>query len=259
MTLDGNSGADNTAVGTNAMRNSGATSYTTAIGENAGTGVNSGTGNTYLGYNANVTSNSSISNATAIGSGAIVTTSNIIQLGADGTNGTTAVSNVNTSGFYTGSGFKTPTGTGNQFLKADGTVDSSTYLTAAGTATNVSGVVAVANGGTGLTAVGTNGQVLTTNNSGALVWTTLSTTVTEVADEYTSTTGVGSEYLTTGKTSFTLTQAPSANSKVKMYVNGIRISNTAYTLSGSTLTYVPSNNGGNNLLITDRVQFDYFY
>jgi hypothetical protein len=44
-----------------------------------------------------------------------------------------------------------------------------------------------------------------------------------------------------------------------MYVNGIRISNTAYSVSGSTLTYVPANNGGNNLLTTDRVQFDYFY
>ena len=153
MTLNGNSGADNTAVGTNAMRNSGNTSYNTAIGENSGTGVNTGTGNTYLGYNANVTSNSSISNATAIGSGAIITSSNTIQLGADGTNGTTAISNVNTSGSYSGSGFKTPTGTAAQFLKADGSVDSSTYLTSAGTATNVSGVVAVANGGTGAAAL----------------------------------------------------------------------------------------------------------
>ena len=101
MTLDGNSGTDNTAVGTNSMRNSGATSQTTAIGENAGTGVNTGNNNTYLGFNANVTSNSSISNATAIGSGATVTSSNTIQLGADGTNGTTAVTNVNTSGSIT--------------------------------------------------------------------------------------------------------------------------------------------------------------
>ena len=83
--------------------------------------------------------------------------------------------------------------------------------------------------------------------------------VREIADEYTSATGVGTEYLTAGKTSFTLTQPPSANSKVKMYVNGIRISNTAYSVSGSTLTYEPANNGGNNLLTTDRVQFDYFY
>lgn len=153
MTLDGNSGTDNTAVGTNSMKNSQATSYNTAIGENSGTGVNTGNNNTYLGYNANVTSNSSISNATAIGAGATVTSSDTIQLGADGTNGTTAISNVNTSGSYTGSGFKTPTGTAAEFLKADGSVDSATYLTAAGTATNVSGVVAVANGGTGTTNV----------------------------------------------------------------------------------------------------------
>jgi len=46
-----------------------------------------------------------------------------------------------------------------------------------GTSANVTGIVAVANGGTGLTAVGNNGQVLTTS-SGALAWTTPSTTAT---------------------------------------------------------------------------------
>jgi hypothetical protein len=40
-------------------------------------------------------------------------------------------------------------GTASEFLKADGSVDRSTYLTSAGTATNVSGIVAVVNGGTG--------------------------------------------------------------------------------------------------------------
>jgi hypothetical protein len=68
---------------------------------------------------------------------------NTVQLG------NTSVTNVNTSGTYTGSGFKTPTGNSSQYLKADGSIDSTTYLTAAGTATNVSGVVAIANGGTG--------------------------------------------------------------------------------------------------------------
>ena len=72
----------------------------------------------------------------------------------------------------------------------------------------------------------------------------------EVADEFTA---------TASQTSFTLTQPPSANSKVKMYVNGIRISNTAYSVSGSTLTYVPANNGGYTLTLSDRIQFDYFY
>jgi hypothetical protein len=74
--------------------------------------------------------------------------------------------------------------------------------------------------------------------------------VREVADEFTA---------TASQTSFTLTQAPSANSKVKMYVNGIRISNTAYSVSGSTLTYVPANNGSYSLTSGDRIQMDYYY
>jgi hypothetical protein len=42
--------------------------------------------------------------------------------------------------------------------------------TLSGTASNVSGIVAVANGGTGLTSVGTNGQVLTSNGT-SITWT----------------------------------------------------------------------------------------
>jgi hypothetical protein len=42
--------------------------------------------------------------------------------------------------------------------------------TLSGTASNVSGIVAVANGGTGLTSVGTNGQVLTSNGT-SIAWT----------------------------------------------------------------------------------------
>ena len=98
----------------------------------------------------------------------------------------------------------------------------------------------------------TAGQVLTTNASGVASWVTptVAAPVIEVADEFTA---------TASQTIFTLTQPPSANSKVKMYVNGIRISNTAYSVSGSTLTYVPANNGGYTITLSDRVQFDYFY
>jgi hypothetical protein len=85
------------------------------------------------------------------------------------------------------------------------------------------------------------------------------TTVREFADEYTSTTGVSAEVLVVDKTTFTLTQAPSGNSKVKMYINGIRISNAAYTISTSTLTYIPANNANKAMEANDRVQFDYFY
>jgi hypothetical protein len=98
---------------------------------------------------------------------------------------------------------------------------------------------------------GTSGQVLTSAGVGAVpTWATAAVTVTEVDDEFTA---------TASQTAFTLTQTPSANSKVKMYVNGIRISNTAYSISGATLTYVPANNGGYALTVSDRIQFDYFY
>jgi hypothetical protein len=58
---------------------------------------------------------------------------------------------------------------------------------------------------------------------------------------------------------FTLTQTKSVNSKVKMFINGVRISNSAYTLVGTTLTYVPASNANYSLTLSDRIQFDYYY
>jgi hypothetical protein len=75
-------------------------------------------------------------------------------------------------------------------------------------------------------------------------------TMNDATDEFTA---------TVSQTSFTLTQTPSTHSKVKMYINGIRISNTAYSLSSTTLTYVPTNNGAYALTAGDRIQFDYYY
>jgi hypothetical protein len=59
------------------------------------------------------------------------------------------------------------------------------------------------------------------------------------------------------QTSFTLTRIPS--SKVSMFVNGIRIPNAAYSLSGTALTFNANNNGSHSLVAGDRVQFDYSY
>ncbi len=52
---------------------------------------------------------------------------------------------------------------------------------------------------------------------------------------------------------------PHANSNVKLFINGIRISNDAYSVSGSTVTYYPENNGSFDLTDGDRIQFDYFF
>ncbi|ARV07505.1 hypothetical protein BTO04_12755 [Polaribacter sp. SA4-10] len=96
------------------------------------------------------------------------------------------------------------------------------------------------------------GKVLTSDADGLASWQAAAATVREVADEFSS---------TANQTAFTLSQAPSANSKVKMYVNGIRISNTSYTYTSSvtSLTYIPANNEGYALTAGDRIQFDYFY
>ena len=85
----------------------------------------------------------------------------------------------------------------------------------------------------------------------AFVQTGLNTKFTyEVSDEATA---------TVGQTSFTLSNTPGTNSKVKMFINGIRIGKTAYTISGTTLTYIPANNGAYALVAGDRIQFDFSY
>jgi hypothetical protein len=70
---------------------------------------------------------------------------------------------------------------------------------------------------------------------------------------------------------FTLATLPSVNTKIKMYVNGVRISNTAYgyvtDTGGATnsatptlyIKYTPANNGAYVLVAGDRIQMDYFY
>jgi len=64
---------------------------------------------------------------------------------------------------------------------------------------------------------------------------------------------------TSGQRIFTLGHTPAASSNLKMYINGVRISNSACSNSGLTLTYVPSNNGSYALMAGDRIQFDYSY
>lgn len=97
---------------------------------------------------------------------------------------------------------------------------------------------------------GVNGQVLMTNGTGVTSWGNPAASVRDVADEFSA---------TASQTSFTLTQTPSVYSKVKMFVNGIRVSNTAYSVTGTTLTYIPANNGGYALTLSDRIQFDFYY
>ncbi len=139
--LSNTTGSNNTASGNKALLNNTTGSNNTAIGDNSGGGITTGSGNTlvgakigyYVALSANLTNNIILANGTGD-----------IKAQNDGTNWTM-------QGNVTGASFIKSGGTSSQFLKADGSVDSTTYLTAAGTATNVSGIVAIANGGTGAT------------------------------------------------------------------------------------------------------------
>jgi hypothetical protein len=89
-----------------------------------------------------------------------------------------------------------------------------------------------------------DGSVSSSNSTGG------GASVNEAADEITA---------SSSQSSFTLTQTPAATSKVKMYINGIRISNAAYSVSGTTLTYDSAYNGNYSISDSDRIQFDYSY
>ena len=228
----GSTASDNTGIGFFALNSVGAGGANTAIGSNSMRFNSSGTENTAVGAPSAQFTNGS--GNTAIGAGTLST---------------------NTSGT-----FNTVIGHG-----ADVSSNNLTNATAVGSGAVVSASNVVQLGNTSVTSVntsgklktgavtypntdGTSGQVLTTNGSGVLSWSTIP--VREVGDESAA---------TTAQTSFTMSQTPSANSKVRMYVKGLRVSNSAYSISGTTLTYIPANNGGYTLAAGDRIQFDYYY
>jgi uncharacterized protein (DUF2141 family) len=96
-------------------------------------------------------------------------------------------------------------------------------------------------------AIGTNTTQIATT---AFVKTAIDAAVNDADDEFSA---------TTGQTIFMLTQLPFANSKVRMYINGIKISLTAFRMSGRQLEYLPINNGGTQLISGSRIQLEYYY
>ncbi|MEN9386072.1 MAG: hypothetical protein RLZZ185_813, partial [Bacteroidota bacterium] len=137
--------------------------------------------------------------------------------------------------------------------------DASKILTSTGT-------LGVDQGGTGVATL-TAGALLVGNGTGTVLSTltpsttgyvlkvvggswTVSTPDRDVSDQFTA---------TANQTTFTLTQIPVANSRVKMYINGVRIDKFAYSWTNQTLTYTPANNSGYALAADDRIQFEYAY
>ena len=62
-----------------------------------------------------------------------------------------------------------------------------------------------------------------------------------------------------GETSFELSHTPSQTTLVRMYINGVLISQAASILSNSTMMYEANNNGGYILTTGDRIQFYYYF
>jgi hypothetical protein len=159
---------------------------------------------------------------------------------------------LNVNGTTTSNSFIKNEGPSSQFLKADGTVDANTYATTSIVDTKEDAInkSTDVNLGTSDTLFPTQNATKTYVDAQIAAISTNTASVNEAADEFSA---------AVSQTSFILTQTPATTSKVKMYINGIRISNTAYSISGTTLTYIPSNNGSYALSANDRIQFDYSF
>ncbi|MHA8074609.1 hypothetical protein ACRZ9O_08765 [Aquirufa sp. HETE-40SA] len=116
---------------------------------------------------------------------------------------------------------------------------------------------------------GATGQVLSLTSSGVASWTSA---LRDGFDETTATGSTGNLVaVTAGQTNFTLTQTPHASTKLKMYLNGILISQNAYSYKTTSafstnstaptpfLAYVTANNGSITIALGDRIQFVYSY
>ncbi len=116
---------------------------------------------------------------------------------------------------------------------------------------------------------GATGQVLSLTSSGVASWTSV---LKDGFDETASNGSAGTMTTTTaGQTNFTLTQAPHSTSRLKMYINGILISQNAYAYKTSSsfatdatvptlyLAYINAKNGTYLIAVGDRIQFVYTY
>ncbi len=182
-------------------------------------------------------------------------TTNQLIAGDKSFTGTTATNDLNgTNGFFSSSlGTNGPTSLGSTLI-VNGN------LTLNGTSNAVNNIssgtwngstIAVGRGGTGATSLT---GMLKGNGTFAVTQAAINT-------DYSLVRFVSDEYVISspGQTVFTLTQIPNVNSTIRIYINGVRISKTAISNSGTSATYNPVNNGGASLIVNDRVQIDYYY
>lgn len=114
-----------------------------------------------------------------------------------------------------------------------------------------SGTLSVGKGGTGSS---TFSGILKGNGTNAFTQALINSDYSLVrmfSDEY--------SVSTAGQTIFTLSQTPNINSNWTLFVNGVRISKTAVSVSGKSMSYIPASNGAASLVLGDRIQFDYYY
>ena len=125
-------------------------------------------------------------------------------------------------------------GTANYVLKSSGTDPEWGQVSA----TELTGVLATAKGGTGLSAIGTAGQVLTVNSGASgLEWGAGVVSGTVTLDRFS---GTGSQ------TAFTLSQAPDNENLTQVYISGVYQQKNTYSLSGTTLTFTTAPPSGSN-------------
>ena len=225
-------GSANIGIGTEAARNASTYSNITAVGMEA-LKYESGAGNTALGSFAGKPS----TNAVYTG------TTNSTFLGYNTTTSKTAEQTITNS---TAIGYGAAV-TASHTIQLGNT--SVTNVNTSGALTTGAVTYPISHG--------TANQVLTTTGSGTLTFTT-PVVAKPISDQFTA---------TAGQTVFTLTQTPITNNTVSpnvkpnvwMYINGIRTNNSAYSISGTTVTYTAASNNNYTIVVGDRIQFDYAY
>ena len=158
------------------------------------------------------------------------------------------------TGYTAGAGTVAST---DNILQAIQKLDGNNALRAPLASPTFTGTPSLPTGTTGVTqTAGNNTTALATTQFVTSAVAAVASTVRLNSDEFTATAAQTVFNATNGSSQ--LTQTP-LNNKVFMFINGTRIKNSAYTVSGTTVTYVPANNNSYVLVVGDRIQFDYAY